>query len=182
MMSQLLLPILAPIAPRSEVDGWIYFVQSVAGGPIKVGHAMYPRLRLTDLQVGSPVRLRILATTPGSFITESAFHERLRSEHSHGEWFWPGPCMYALLRDLFGEIPADLVESEEALEGLPPPKPRTTRRGEIELPRHRCGPICPDCRKRMGPEPEKHWIWCPAPKRTWPNEANLGESEENDAS
>lgn len=67
----------------------IYFIQANDGGPIKVGYAVDPQKRLTEIQRMSPVPLRILATINGYRKDEALLHRRFASLRLHGEWFRP---------------------------------------------------------------------------------------------
>jgi hypothetical protein len=64
----------------------VYFIGSDEG-MIKIGVAGDPKARLRDLQAGSPVKLRILATTTGGQAGEGAYHKRFADLRAHGEWF-----------------------------------------------------------------------------------------------
>lgn len=67
---------------------WTYFVQSVNGGPIKIGFTTRkPNERLAALQTGAPVELRIVGLLAGN--REREMHERFRDARLHGEWFTP---------------------------------------------------------------------------------------------
>lgn len=90
-------------------DVWVYFIQGVDGGPIKIGRTKDPEKRLRDLQVASPVKLVIRRT----FFTERDSDEKdLHSAFSvlrlHGEWFAPHPAL-ARVADAIPDpsIPAD---------------------------------------------------------------------------
>lgn len=70
---------------RSE---WTYFVQSVEGGPIKIGYTSQdPETRLANLQTGSPTVLRIVGLISEN--RERELHEQFEKSRSHGEWFRP---------------------------------------------------------------------------------------------
>lgn len=80
--------------------GHIYFIGAMEGPTrIKVGFSVHPKQRLTNLQVGSPVRLMIAATVPGSIEEEQALNKRLRRHAITGEWYGP-EGIQALLRAL----------------------------------------------------------------------------------
>lgn len=82
-----------------------YFIQGADGGPIKIGRARDPELRLQRLQCGSPIVLRLLAST--STITERGAHVRFADARLHGEWFEPTARLMAFITKL---------QSEEAME------------------------------------------------------------------
>jgi hypothetical protein len=67
----------------------VYFIQSVDGGPIKIGIAMSPLERLGQIQNMSPVKLRILKTSRGGQRLEKELHRQFAADRLHGEWFAP---------------------------------------------------------------------------------------------
>lgn len=105
-------------APREQ---YVYFIQGVDGGPIKIGITIDPEDRLQELQLGSPVMLCLRAVTKGGLRLERQLHTRFAEVRSHGEWFHPIPELLGYIsnlptqdeeRDLLvGTIaPADLVQ------------------------------------------------------------------------
>lgn len=85
---------------------WLYLIGSDEVRPVKIGISFDPDKRLEELQVGSPVTLRLLWKTPGGREMEQALHERFRSYCKHGEWF-----------DFGEENPVALVAGTAALLG-----------------------------------------------------------------
>lgn len=70
-------------------DQFVYAI-SVAGdntAVVKFGFSNGPSGRLNTLQVGSPVKLEIVAYGHGLRHHEKMIHRRLASDRSHGEWF-----------------------------------------------------------------------------------------------
>lgn len=67
--------------------GYIYFVQGVDGGPVKIGWSENPEKRLEQLQAASPDQLRILDYIIGDRHHERALHGRLSEYRLRGEWF-----------------------------------------------------------------------------------------------
>lgn len=65
----------------------IYFIQEGEDGPIKIGSASDPQVRLGDLQVGNPTELRIVATRAGDARFERYLHRRFVLGRLRGEWF-----------------------------------------------------------------------------------------------
>lgn len=65
----------------------VYLIQGVDGGLVKIGTARVPNRRLVDLQAGSPVLLRVLASTPGDHLLEARLHARYQKYRKWGEWF-----------------------------------------------------------------------------------------------
>lgn len=73
----------------------VYFIQSVRGGPIKIGHSGSEegaQKRLADMQVGNSVELRIthmeVCSRPGLYV-ERDLHEFYSTFRIRGEWFEP---------------------------------------------------------------------------------------------
>ena len=138
------------------MDGFIYFIQPEQGGPVKVGWCRHDaRLRRTELNIGFPGVLVLLASAPGSKTDEELLHKRLDHEHYRGEWFWPGPELKAVMAELLGSVPEALREAPEELV-FNRPLNRKPRGPELE------GDECPECGSRMGRHPEKHWASCDA--------------------
>ena len=76
-------------------SGWLYFIQcGDVDGPVKIGVATNLTKRLSMLQVGNPVKLRLVAAlslwkgkAPGELAhTERYLHRELRSVRVRGEF------------------------------------------------------------------------------------------------
>lgn len=80
-------------------DSRVYFAQSDAGGPIKIGHSHSPEARVASLECGSPFPLRILKTIPGGAKAERALHDRFAMHRLRGEWFAPHPDLLAFIAE-----------------------------------------------------------------------------------
>lgn len=68
----------------------IYIVQSLAGGPVKVGYTRDRaalRQRLIKLQMGSPEKLAVLSVHDGDRKHEKACHDLMAPRRRSGEWF-----------------------------------------------------------------------------------------------
>lgn len=63
----------------------VYFIK--CGKRVKIGHAMDPRSRLRDLQVGNPEKLELLMVIEGGRRTECEIHKRFAEQRLAGEWF-----------------------------------------------------------------------------------------------
>jgi len=70
---------------------WIYFVQAVQGGNIKIGKSINPLDRIKTLQASSPVLLKPLRITMGTSAVERYLHELFAEDRVYGEWFRPTP-------------------------------------------------------------------------------------------
>ena len=81
-----------PVEPASgPIPGWVYFIQGVDGGPIKIGFAADVASRLADLQVSNPYELRVLlaVASDSPLRLEKVVHGRFKAHHLRGEWFRP---------------------------------------------------------------------------------------------
>jgi hypothetical protein len=68
-------------------EGWTYLIQSIDGGPVKIGFTRgNPDDRLKSIQTNSPDELRIIARLPGIDL-EPILHERYAADRIRGEWF-----------------------------------------------------------------------------------------------
>jgi hypothetical protein len=70
----------------------IYFIQAGSRGLVKIGFSGgHPRQRMACLQIGSPVKLRLIGMSPGNQKDEAEWHRRFAHLREHGEWFrWAG--------------------------------------------------------------------------------------------
>lgn len=81
-------PVKEPRAPRAvPEDACIVYFIAGDSGPVKIGVAADPAVRLKTLQTANPVRLSILATAKGGSQKEAAYHRRFAAHRLHGEWF-----------------------------------------------------------------------------------------------
>ena len=71
----------------TEVSRFIYFIQSAAQGPVKIGIANDPIKRMRDLQTGNPAVLHLRHVVPGDRDLEKELHHRFREARIRGEWF-----------------------------------------------------------------------------------------------
>jgi hypothetical protein len=70
---------------------FVYFVQAVSGGPVKIGGAENPVRRLWELQCGNPERLVVRALLLASVDSEESIQRSWRPvAHIGGEWFGAG--------------------------------------------------------------------------------------------
>jgi hypothetical protein len=77
----------------------IYFILCQATRRVKCGVANDPRVRLGELQVGSPTPLKVIAELDGDYSKEHAIHRRLDRWHIHGEWFHYVPEVCDIIAD-----------------------------------------------------------------------------------
>lgn len=78
----------------------IYFVRRGQDGPIKIGFALDPRVRIRALQTASPEPLLVLGLVPGGSSREAEIHRQLREYRINREWFAPAREVFALLSQL----------------------------------------------------------------------------------
>jgi hypothetical protein len=66
----------------------VYFIQSKIGGPIKIGVAKYPTIRMETIQRMSPFKLQIIGIIrSGGYELEALLHSNFKKYHIHDEWF-----------------------------------------------------------------------------------------------
>lgn len=75
---------------KGERLGWVYFLETSAAGPIKIGWAKDPIKRANQLQTGHPEELTLIGVLPGSRHLEGNLHQRLSIGRLSGEWFERG--------------------------------------------------------------------------------------------
>lgn len=81
-----------PVPRRKTLgEGWVYFIQRGADGPIKIGFTTRePEERLAQLQVGSPDQLLLIGYEPAWTISyERELHKRFSEHKLSREWFEP---------------------------------------------------------------------------------------------
>lgn len=66
---------------------YVYAIQSPYPRLIKIGFSKNPEVRLAELQIGSPRKLRLLDQWAGTADHEREIHRRLSQFRQHGEWF-----------------------------------------------------------------------------------------------
>ena len=87
--------------PAIKRGKWVYFLQSLAGGPIKIGcSATDPEQRLRGLQIGSATPFVCIGLTWGEEDLERKLHRRFDKERIRGEWFRPTPELLKYIESL----------------------------------------------------------------------------------
>lgn len=91
-----------PKPATTEKRGAVYFIGQPEGGPVKIGAARDPRLRLAEFQIGSPDQLVILGqvVTDDYRAEERAHHRRFAHLRIRGEWFTRAPELIEYLATL----------------------------------------------------------------------------------
>jgi len=72
---------------REEGSSFVYFIEGVGTDKIKIGRTIDPARRLCDLQIGSPVGLKLLHAEPGGEEAERVLHAKFATTRANGEWF-----------------------------------------------------------------------------------------------
>lgn len=72
---------------RPEAATYVYFIRAGDSGPVKIGVAANPYVRLEELQTGNPYRLRVIAAFVGGYPDEGRLHTEFKRERLEGEWF-----------------------------------------------------------------------------------------------
>jgi hypothetical protein len=67
----------------------IYAIRIGDDGPVKIGKSRNPKTRLVELQVSSPLELRLVAVCNWHDQNEVILHHYLRESYLRGEWFEP---------------------------------------------------------------------------------------------
>jgi hypothetical protein len=76
---------------------YTYFIQSEDGGNIKIGSSRNPSARLSSLQTGSPVKLRLVGVIEKPI--ERELHSKFSEHRTHGEWFSPVKEILDFIKD-----------------------------------------------------------------------------------
>lgn len=91
---------------------FVYFIQAMRLGLVKIGQARDPIGRLCELQVGSPDQLSLLgsircADTAEAVNLERSLHSQFAADRSHGEWFSPTADLMELIAQRVGDMGED---------------------------------------------------------------------------
>jgi hypothetical protein len=98
----------------------IYFLQSGANGPIKIGTSRTSEQRVRDLKTSCPYPANLLATVEGGRSLERRIHSALRQHRTNGEWFRPSVhtlCVVQAAKAGSGPL-EDALQSIEAQHSL----------------------------------------------------------------
>lgn len=101
---------------NKRIKGYIYFVQGLCGGAIKIGYSKQPDVRLKDLQTGYPDTLTILFMLPGDETIEHGLHKEFEFCRLKGEWFRPDPLLIKKIQEL--KIRQNYAQSDKQRCGL----------------------------------------------------------------
>lgn len=83
--------------PDDMPDMYVYAIQEVSTGNVKIGISKNPEQRLKQLQIGNSSELRLVATKKAEnrFKDEKAAHIENNSRHIRSEWFSSGATLSA---------------------------------------------------------------------------------------
>ena len=81
---------------------YVYFIQRVTGGPVKIGKAERPDRRLSALQVANLDELVIRAVCLGGRPAARVLHDHFAESLIRNEWFEPTPA----LGDVMDRLPS----------------------------------------------------------------------------
>lgn len=98
-------------------EQFVYFVQAGDDGPVKIGLAKEPLRRVSSLQTGSPVPLRLRHVVPGDHALERALHRRFAEARVAGEWF--GDDWTAIILTYGGGVERAAIDASDG-GGSPP--------------------------------------------------------------
>jgi hypothetical protein len=85
--------------------GFVYFLQSAEGGPVKIGWARNVEARRDALQTAHPYPLVLLGKIPGGPGLEKELHTRFANDRCpNGEWFEPSDELLGLI-----PVPAEVA-------------------------------------------------------------------------
>lgn len=66
---------------------YVYLIEAVSVGLVKIGFSGDPEARLRDLAGSSPVELWLVGYFKGDLDMEQRLHALFASHHAHHEWF-----------------------------------------------------------------------------------------------
>jgi hypothetical protein len=74
---------------------FVYIIQSGDDGPVKIGTAKDPIMRVAELQTGSPYQLYLREVLVGGVRIERRLHKRFKDDRLQGEWFGASEAVLA---------------------------------------------------------------------------------------
>lgn len=81
----------------------VYFLESTnPPNPVKIGFSTRHNLemRISQLQIASAHKLKLLGVTAGTRANEQALHKKFRSDRLQGEWFSASERLHKFLKSL----------------------------------------------------------------------------------
>jgi T5orf172 domain len=90
-------PTQQPSSPTARRISYVYIIGESRDGPVKIGVSTNPKGRLSELQTGTPVKLKVLAKFRGDEEQEAFAHRLLGAHRINGEWFARTPAVNAFI-------------------------------------------------------------------------------------
>lgn len=84
-------------AVAADESVFIYFMR--AGEFVKIGRSKQWKLRMREMQTGSPYTIVPLLVIVADAKTERELHRRFKADHFRGEWFHNSPKLNAFIKD-----------------------------------------------------------------------------------
>jgi len=81
-----------------KYTGYLYFVEAIGLGQIKIGFSPEPEKLVSELLSNSPCELRLLGKIPGDEEELKEIHSVLEDMHFKGEWFFSTNKVRELLK------------------------------------------------------------------------------------
>jgi hypothetical protein len=95
---------------RPQEGGFVYFIQAVRTGKIKIGFTVNPKSRLRSMQTGSSSKLKLLSLWPATRAAERKLHEYFAEYRRDGEWFQMVHPDVALIQAIIGAAETPISE------------------------------------------------------------------------
>lgn len=81
-------------------DQYVYFIEVLPDGFIKIGLSNDPVKRLAHMQTSFPYELQLLGYVSGDYTLEKQLHEDFKADHIKGEWFKSSKPLEAKIQKL----------------------------------------------------------------------------------
>lgn len=95
----------------------VYFIEAVGLDLIKIGYALDPWTRFTNMMTMSPAPLSLLGVLDGGAKLECAIHEQLAADRAHGEWFHKTPAVMAVVATARPSIGQEWLNQKAKIRG-----------------------------------------------------------------
>lgn len=128
---------------RYSVDGtYVYFIEAVGQGKVKIGFSSDVDARLSQLRTGSPYELRVVGRVDGGIDLEQILHDKFAKYRDDKEWFFFTKEIKAFIDGGY-----QLVEQDTEVKPKVKKKNECEDCGHIWTPRGRdISKACPSCK------------------------------------
>jgi acetyl esterase/lipase len=93
----------------------VYFVTCREAGAVKIGSSVEPHARLSEIQWGCPLELKLEAILPGGTEEEFRYHAWFADDRIRGEWFTLTPMIETLIeQNPASDLPPDHDRTAQA--------------------------------------------------------------------